>query len=306
VGGTRRGGTSGLSAVLLNRGARYPRRTLFQVFEKTGFVYVISVEGKEDRYDIEELSGRFPFVRFILLKDEINQGACVNLAVSELDSPLFFVLWNDLRILHGTAAGRMARLLADRAGETGRRLCTVPVMQNSGYDTLPTLVSPGFHRGRIKTLPYVPLREGNPTLYPFDYVGIYDRLGFMRLGGFDSTIKSPYWQLMDFGVRARLWGEDIAGTQLVRVCYDGEVPPEDSSAGLSYKRFFLKNLAPVFRDDSAGLPLGRFPAYLFTSGEGPLAAWEEYSDARQWVERNRYRFTTDMENMVKNWEQPLP
>jgi hypothetical protein len=111
---------------------------------------------------------------------------------------------------------------------------------------------------------------------------------------------------MDFGVRSWLWGEEIACTQLLRVCYDGEVPPEDSSAGVSYKRFFLKNLAPVFRGDSAHLPLGRFPAYLFSSGESPLAAWEEYSASRQWVARNKYRFSADMENLVKRWEQPLP
>ncbi|MDR0389944.1 MAG: hypothetical protein LBH73_07730 [Spirochaetaceae bacterium] len=312
VGGTRRGGSSGLSVVLLNRGGRYPRRILFQEFEKAGFDYVISIEGKEERYDLEELSGRFPFVRFILLKDEINQGQRINLAVSELDSPLFFVLWNDIRILHGIGALKMAeRLLADAAEEKARispykRLCTVPVIQNSGYHTLPAMISPALHQGLIKTLPYVPPREGNPTLYPLDCVGIYDRRRFIALGGFDSTIRSPYWQLMDFGVRAWLWGENIACTQLVRVCYDGELPPEDSSAGVSYKRFFLKNLAPVFRGDFAHLPLGRFPAYLFSSGEGPFAAWDEYSAARRWVERNKYRFTTDMENLVKNWEQPLP
>jgi hypothetical protein len=300
--------------VLLNRGGRYPRRTLFQEFEKTGFDYVISIEGKEERYDLEELAGRFPFVRFILLKDEINQGGWINLAVSELDSPLFFVLWNDIRLLHGTAAAKIAeRFLAGPAEGEARtapspckRLCTVPVIQNSGYQTLPTLVSPGLHQGLIKTLPYAPLREENPTLYPFDFVGIYDRLRFIRLGGFDSTIRSPYWQLMDFGVRSWLWGERIAGTQLVRVCYDGGLPPEDSSAGVSYKRFFLKNLAPVFRRDSAHLPLRRFPAYLFTSGESPLAAWKEYAVSRQWVELNKYRFTTDMENLAKNWEQPPP
>jgi hypothetical protein len=299
--------------VLLNRSGRYPRRIVFQEFEKTGFDYVISIEGKEERYDLEELAGRFPFVRFILLKDELNQGGWINLAVSELDSPLFFVLWNDIRLIHGTNAGKMAeRLRSDPAEGQARpdgvykRLCTVPVIQNSDYHTLPTLISPGLHQGLIKTLPYIPLREGNPTLYPFDCVGIYDRERFIRLGGFDSTIKSPYWQLMDFGVRAWLWGEEIAGTQLLRTCYDGELPPEDSSAGVSYKRFFLKNLAPVFRGDSAHLPLRRFPAYFFTSGEGPFTAWDEYSASRYWVGLNKYRFTTDMENFVKKWEQPLP
>jgi hypothetical protein len=67
VGGSERGGSTGLSAVLLNRGGRYPRRTLFQELEKSGFDYIISMEGPQERYDIEELASRFPSVRFILL-----------------------------------------------------------------------------------------------------------------------------------------------------------------------------------------------------------------------------------------------
>ncbi|GHT96752.1 hypothetical protein FACS1894141_7220 [Spirochaetia bacterium] len=63
VGGTERGASTGLSAILLNRGGRYPRRTLFQELEKTGFDYIISMEGPQERYDVEDLSGRFPIVR---------------------------------------------------------------------------------------------------------------------------------------------------------------------------------------------------------------------------------------------------
>jgi hypothetical protein len=106
VGGVDRGASTGLSAVLLNRSGRYPRRTLFQELEKIGFDYIISMEGHYERYDIEELSGRFPRIRFILLKDEISVGERINLAASELSSPLFFVLWNDLKILHSLRNGR--------------------------------------------------------------------------------------------------------------------------------------------------------------------------------------------------------
>ncbi|MDR2103819.1 MAG: hypothetical protein LBP42_06940, partial [Treponema sp.] len=84
VGGALRRASTGLSAILLNRGGRYPRRTLFQELEKTGFDYIISLEGPQERYDVEELSGRFPFVRFILLKENLSPGEQINLAVSEL------------------------------------------------------------------------------------------------------------------------------------------------------------------------------------------------------------------------------
>ncbi|QQO08411.1 hypothetical protein [Breznakiella homolactica] len=315
VGGTQRGASSGLSAVLLNRGGRYPRRTLFQEFEKTGFDFIISIEGTQDRYDLEELSGRFPFVRFILLKQAISLGEQINLAASELSSPLFFVLWNDIRILHGGSAGKIAERLLVSPEEAGKesqvkspykRLCTVPVIQNSNFETLPTLVSPGLYQGSVKALPYAPSREGSPTLYPFDGVGIYDRERFVRLGGFDATLSSTYWQLMDFGFRAHLWGESIASTQLIRVSYDGDAPPQDSTADESYKRFYLKNLAPVFRGDSAHLPLRRYPGYVLKSGDGPFIAWDDFSEARKWVETNRYRFAADAKALTENWEHPEP
>jgi hypothetical protein len=319
VGGAERNASTGLSAVLLSRGGRYPRRTLFQELEKVGFDYIISMEGSPEHYDLEELSGRFPSVRFILLKEAVTAGEQINLAASELPSPLFFVLWNDLRILHGGGAAKIAGRIAGGAGTWGGAgagagagkdgagsspmLCTVPVIQNPHYETLPTMISPAFSGKNLKTLPFVPLREGLPTLYPFDGVGIYDRERFVRLGGFDGTLKNLHWQLMDFGFRAHLWGEEIQCTQLVRLCYDGEVPAEDSTAEESYRRFYLKNLAPVFRGDSAHIPFRRFPGYFIRTGFDPFAAWEEFSAARKWVSTNRYRFRTDAQLITDRWDR---
>ncbi|MDR2184421.1 MAG: hypothetical protein LBO80_01955 [Treponema sp.] len=314
VGGSRRGASTGLSAVLLNRGGRYPRRTLFQELEKTGFDYIVSIEGPQERYDLEELSGRFPFVRFILLKEQVSPGEQINLAAAELTSPLFFVLWNDLRLLHGGGAAKMAERLVNSpeelAGEKKaapyKRLCTVPVIQNSHFESLPTLIAPAFYRHTIKILPFVPLRERVPSLYPFDGVGIYDRDRFIRLGGFDATLKSPFWQLMDFGFRAHLWGEEISCTQLIRLSYDGEVPAGDSTAEESHRRFYLKNLAPVFRGDSAFIPLRRFPAYLWRTGGDPFAAWGDFIEGRRWVRTNRYRFRSDARRITELWDTSEP
>jgi hypothetical protein len=183
-----------------------------------------------------------------------------------------------------------------------KRLCTVPVIQNSHFEPLPTMIAPAFFRGTVKILPFAPLREGMPSLYPFDGVGVYDRERFVRLGGFDGTLKSPFWQLMDFGFRSYLWGESINGTQLIRLSYDGDVPAEDSTAEESHRRFYLKNLAPVFRGDSAHIPLRRFPAYLLRTGGDPFAAWEDFSEGRRWVRTNRYRFRGDARAITDLWE----
>jgi hypothetical protein len=299
VGGTERAASTGLSAVLLNRGGRYPRRTLFQELEKAGFDYIVSMEGSRERYDLEDLSGRFPFVRFILMKENACPGEQINLAVSELSSPLFFVLWNDYRLFNGINARRIAELFLENGGG---RICTVPVIQNSRFEVLHTVNTPLYYRRTLRALPELPERENQPSLFPHDWVGIYDRERFLRLGGFDAELQSPHWQLMDFGFRAHLWDEEIRSTQLVRMVYDGEVRPADSTADDSYRLFYLKNLAPVFRGDHGHLPLRRFPSYLAKSGWDILSAWGEFSRERRWVWENRSRFRGDARTLTDMWE----
>jgi len=310
VGGRERIASTGLSAILLNRGRRYTRRNLFYDLEKTGFDYIISIEPSPPAYDIDELAARFPFVRFVLLKEPIGLGEQINLAVSELDTPLFFVLWNDLKIITGGVARRMAERLicANGAAEANggntkyRRLCTVPVIQTARFDTLPTLMVPALRRNRMRTMFLYPTSEGLASLYPFDGVGIYDRERFVRLGGFDGTLESSYWQLMDFGFRAYLWGEEIASTQAVRLSYEADFPTEKNANGPDYNRFYLKNLAPVFQGDHAHLPLRRFPRFLLQADKGFSAAWNDFSASRQWVNANSFRWHCDSKAMVKRWD----
>jgi hypothetical protein len=313
VGGRERLASTGLSAVLLNRSGRYARRNFFQDLEETGFDYVISVESSPEHYDIDELTGRFPFVRFILPQKEISLGERINLAASELDSPLFFVIWNDLKIIAGGTALRMAERLSINNDDTKeneserspfKRLCTVPLIQNARFETLPTLIAPAVFRKRVRTLFLTPRCEGFPSLYPFDGVGIYDRERFIRLGGFDGTLKHTHWQLMDFGFRAHLWGEEIVSTQTLKLSYDGSVPVEDNSTDTNYYRFYLKNLAPVFRGDHAHLPLRRFPGYMIRSGGDPFAAWEDFSESRRWVKTNRFRWRCDACTVPGRWDIP--
>jgi hypothetical protein len=156
VGGTERLASTGLSAVLLNRGGIYSRRNLFLELEKIGFDYVISMESAPDRYDVEELSGRFPFVRFVLIPEGLNSGEQINLGACELSSPLFFVLWNDLKIITGGGAGRMAERIcispeelkkAEGEANPYKRLCTIPGILNSRFETIPPLLPRRYTAG---------------------------------------------------------------------------------------------------------------------------------------------------------------
>ena len=312
VGGAERRASTGLSAVVLNRGGRYPRYTFFEELEKAGFDYILTTE-LSSRYDLESLSGNFPFIRFILLKEAISAGEEINLAAAELDSPLFFVLWNDVKFLRSGGAERMAeRLLSTAAWQQRdqeeekqyKRLCTVPQIQDNSFRTIPTLIAPALIPGEnsIKTIPFASGKEGAPSLYPFDGIGIYDRDRFIRMGGFDSSIKSFHWQLMDFGFRSCLWGEEIAFTQLIKLSYENAVPLEDGTADENSRRFYLKNISPVFRGDYSYLPLRRFIKYVRIRGGELPSAWKEFSAARVWVKTNSYRFTSDARTVVERWE----
>ncbi|MDR0474068.1 MAG: hypothetical protein LBH43_10410 [Treponema sp.] len=311
VGGKNRNASTGLSAVVLYRGNRTSRFVMFEELGKQGFDYVISLETGIRHHDIEGLSDSFPFVRFLFIKELLSPGEEINIAARELSSPLFFVLWNDLRIIRSGGAERIAEKIFLSPKEMVKnperqspiaRLCTVPVIQNKRFETMPTLASPAMIKGKFRTLHSVPSREAQFSVYPFDGLGIYDRERFIRLGGFDNSIKNFHWQLLDFGFRSFLWGEEIAAVQTLRLAYEQEAPEEDSSADENYRRFFLKNLAPVFRGEYANIPLRRFPKYLLRSRRGVFAAWQEFAEARRWIDSNCRCFRTDGRLLIDTWK----
>jgi hypothetical protein len=297
--------STGFSVILLNRGGRYARRGLFHDLEKTGFDTVISVEPEPVHYDLYELSARFPFVSFVIPYTRISLGEQINLAVSRLDSPLFFILWNDLKMIAGGTAHRMAERLTRPAESNGKsqfmRLCTVPLLQNSRLDTIPTVIAPVIRNKKIQTRFLNPAGEGFPSLYPYDGVGIYDRERFIQLGGFDGTLKNSFWQLMDFGFRAYLWGEEISLSQTLKFSYEASIPVEDNSAGNDYSRFYLKNIAPVFRNDCACLPMRRFPGFLLRTNNNIFDAWDDFSESRRWVNTNSFRWRCNPKTIAGYW-----
>jgi hypothetical protein len=107
---------------------------------------------------------------------------------------------------------------------------------------------------------------------------------------------------MDFGFRARLWGEEICASLALKLSCDGVVPAGDNSRDENYRRFYLKNIAPVFRGDYANIPLRRFPGFFMRSGLDFFGAKEEFSAARNWVAANGYRFRFDIRTIADVWK----
>jgi len=290
-----------VSLVLLDRGPRLFRAETLRDFDRLGFDSIICVTSGGGAFDVEALCQRFPRLRFILLAGEVDAGTKVNLAIRESQATWVFVLWNDMGLSTAGLSGRFFERLAEQD-----LLCLAPFLSTGSGTLLPTAAAPALQGPSLKILPLQASRDGAKSLYPFDYAGIYSRERFILSGGYDGRLSNPYWQRLDFGFRAWLWGEEIRLAQSLRVAYEDEAPAEDSTVGPDYRWFWLKNLAPTFRGDSALLSRRRLPGYFLSRKGGRLGAFAEFRAARRWVELNRYRFRSDAASLADLWEDEAP
>jgi len=183
-------------------------------------------------------------------------------------------------------------------------LCTVPQLRSSEGQVIPSLQFPALIKGKLNLIPSKPVQEGMKSLFPFDYCGIYHSRRFLLSGGFDSWMANPYWQKLDFGLRCFLWGEQILCRRDLSLRYDAESCSEDTSADVSYKLFYLKNMAVHFNGEMGVLPSSRRFAYCLRSDSRWLEAKNEFREVQRWVQQNRYRFKSDVQSLVSHWEVP--
>ena len=160
---------------------------------------------------------------------------------------------------------------------------------------------PHVQKGMLKIESVSNMLDNTPTLYPYDFLGLYNRQKFIQLGGFDYTIESPYWQNLDLALRAWLWGENIRITTTFGLSYLENAPVEDATSNLSQFRFYLKNLAPQFKLDHGEIPVSTLFRMIPRSACGLVETINQFKDARRWVEMNQYRFKTDTSNLILNW-----
>jgi hypothetical protein len=286
-----------VSVLLLNRGSRLYRASMIQDLVKVGFDSIVSVEGLSDSPELEGLASRYPQVRFVCLHEEANLGVKINIGVRESCSPFVLVLWNDMRLATSTLSSRFFDKVVDLDAA-----CLVPTLNDPAGSTVPSISHPAQSGKAFRVVPLPPKADGEKSLYPFDACGIYSREKFTSLGGYDWTIANPYWQKMDFGMRAWLWGESIRYAQALRINYEGAPASEDTTPDSDYGRFWLKNLAPSYRGDSAALPRSRMLRYIARSRKNPRTAWEEYKAARDWIVACSYRFKADASRLADLWD----
>lgn len=284
------------SLVVLHRGGKYRRFELFDELQRLGFDDVLSIEPSSETYDIETLAQQYGTVRFLIPQRALSIGTQVNMGLQEALGRLVLVVWNDMELER--SAGRAAARLAEEADH----LCIVPLIRSDRGETVPTLTAPAFHGGRFRVLTLTPSHDGLPSLFPADYAGLYRRKRFLAVGGYDPAIETPYWQKLDFGMRAHLWGERIVYQSGLRISCSGGGPPDDTTPDESYRRFYLKNLALRFRADQGQLPTSRFLPFYLKSGGGAVSSWRLFRAMQQWVFANRYRFMQDARRVTELWE----
>lgn len=287
------------SLLVLNRGNRLFKASVFEELQKLNFNEILSIEGPTGSHDVESLSRQFPKIRFLILHEDITVGEKVNIGVEEAAGKFVFVLWDDLHISGNSISSRLLEKIKDND-----ILCTVPLLHNSKLESIPSIIAPAFLKRKLKVVSLLPLKDKIPSIYPFDYVGIYNREKFLLVGGFDKGLKNPYWQKLDFGFRSYMWGHQIHCSTSLRLQYQRDPSAEDTSLDNSYKMFFLKNLSIKYSGDSGTLPSGRFFPFYFKSGAGLLSALREFKRVKKWVHINTYRFEQDARRITELWETP--
>lgn len=286
-----------VSVVLLNRGPRPFRVSALTDLLKAGFHSIISLETGVDTPELEAIAGKTPELRYICMHDAVNPGVLVNIGIREALTPYILVLWNDMRLVSSALSSRFI----DRIAELDLA-CLVPLLTDSSAAVIPSISHPAQSGKSFKVVLLEPEKDGEKSLYPFDYCGIYSKDKFRLLGGFDWTINNPYWQKLDFGLRAWLWGERLCHAQALKIKYDDTLVVDDMSIDDDYSKFWLKNLAPVYKGDSASIPWVKLLKYIISSRKRISASVKDFSAAKTWVEACSFRFKADASCLAELWD----
>ncbi len=283
--------------IILNRRGKFYREKLInEIYTKSNAEILYIVSGASV-YSLDALVKKYPDIRVVLIKERVNEGERINIAIDEARSRFCFVLWDDMML---PSVSNIFKRVNQK--DSLDALCIVPLLKTKKLDTVPSIMVPGFMKKELKVFNWLPTKNGMLTIFPFDFCGLYDKEKFLLFGGFDFTFNNPYWQKLDFGFRTYMWGEQITCDTSILVNYLEDPIGEDNTPDESYKYFYLKNIAVRFKRDIGVLPLSKLFPYIFKSDTGPLYAIHEFNKVRKWVRINRYRFKQDILRVVDLWD----
>ncbi len=285
-----------VSVIMLNTNGGHLRLQALDNLVSCGFRSIISVEPAPDSYNLEDLSRRYPSIKFVVPLKGTNDGELINMCMSEISSPYVLVLRDSMHIPQNILTANLAENLTK-----DKTYCVVPRLYEASGAPVLVNIMPEAVKGRFCLTQANYITEGLSTLFPFDYCGLYNREKFILLGGYDYTIESAYWQNADLSMRAWLWGEKITISPSFKISYSGEAPILDSTRSLSYIKFYIKNLLPKFKEDHGYVSNLSFFRFALHSTSGFVETISQFKQARRWVRLNKYRFKTDAKTLIENW-----
>ena len=285
-----------VSAIIINKGWSSYRSKMIENLMRCGFAEIISIEADSENYSIEDFSRKFPFVKVIIPQEDVTDGDLINIGVGEASSEYVLVLRDSLDFSGEILTPTLASKLTENSV-----FCVTPRLLGKNNFSFPVLFSPSIKKAALNVISTSVVSDGSANLFPFDYVALYNRKKFMDLGGFDYTIRSEYWQNLDFAFRSWLWGEQIVFSTAFSLSYSTEVPVLETGANQYSNRFYLKNLVPRFFADHGAIPRSSFFAFWGSSSCGFFEARSRFNEAREWVVENKYRFKRDALDLVENW-----
>ena len=286
-----------ISVLILNRNSGNFKEQNLELLLKNGFESIISLENPTDNYKIDGYAKKFPQVRFILPKKNVSTGELINLGISVCKSHYLLVIWDDYVIKNPI----ITDAIMSKIVESGS-ICYVPIFTNASFQQVSVRMEPHIEHFNFSVIPRTFAYDNSKTLYPFDFAGVYEKERFMSVGGFDCSITSDYWQLLDFSIRSWLWGEKIMGSTLFRFSYQNNEPISDMTIDNSYFRFFLKNIAIKIKVDYAYLPVRTFITFHRNSNYSFEPALKEFRYIRKWVSKNKFRYKTEIKKLTDEWE----
>lgn len=286
-----------VSLVLLVAEARYQLREILESFASSQWWEILVVmSGPADTELAQNLPPGMRLLSF--LANELNTGSMVNIALREATAPLVYVVTTFMKPQMLTSRQMEAALDPETAA-------VAPACRNQRNQLIPTVSVPSQFRDELKVLQLAPSAEHRVTLFPWNFVAVYQRAAFLSLGGFDDSIRNPYWQVMDFGLRAWLWGYHILVDSALRLSVDTDPPVVEETADLDALICYLKNLAVEFDADHGHVEKKVFWEILSRSGPGFFATRRIFKKVLAWVEANKFRFRMDAKNLVELWGEDL-
>ena len=250
-------------------------------------LHVLTTEYRMEEYGIQS---KYPEVTFIVFSSETTTGEYINAMADECYTDYFLIVRSDMELI----AFDGAELLSIMAGKE-HPMVICPVMLSSDAEVMPTLRAP-YIRGKEvdpqSFLPSVDSDREEKTLYPVLQSGLYDRALFQRLRGFDTEIQSEYYQSIDLGTRAWLFGYSVKLTRALAVRFPKRVSIiEDRSECSGMNRFYTKALS-----------IKRI------SGKNFVSKWKPYVDRNVLVNEIKKKQINlqkiDFFTLIEKWDEP--